>query len=73
MQSEMSFPPELGGRKRQPSPLRQRCYSRASCPAAELLDIAHIYPWAVEAGIKGQAIDLHLQERRTVAGCGHNA
>ena len=40
---------------------------------ASPLDVAHIYPWAVEAGAKGQAIVLYPQERRTVADCGHNA
>ena len=43
------------------------------CSRASPLDVAHVYPWAMEAGAKGQAIVLDPQERRTVADCGHNA
>ena len=43
------------------------------CGRASPLDIALIYPWAVEVGARGQAIVLDPQEKRTVADCGHNA
>ena len=60
------FSPWDGGPDTSTLTLCQRCYSRAS-----LLDLAHIYPSAVEAGAKEQAIVLDPQERRAVADCGH--
>ena len=36
-------------------------------------EVVCVYALAVEARTKGQAIALDLQERKTVADCGHNA